>query len=174
MPCPYPTCNSFADARDCKATVMKDYRCTGCYAHLFASEDAAQRICPHCGAKTKLVMSNSQIESISYVPFIVTRRQALKNYSLALRNEARQAKESSLAESVVSAQGVFVPCWLKSGEVDFDFSFDVHDGEPLMRNRTTGNERRAGRIAFSSIRLHLTPKAMNRRNRGIAPNAPLA
>ncbi|MBR3225785.1 MAG: hypothetical protein IKF78_10755 [Atopobiaceae bacterium] len=153
---------------------MKDYRCTGCYAHLFASEDAAQRICPHCGAKTKLVMSNSQIESISYVPFIVTRRQALKNYSLALRNEARQAKESSLAESVVSAQGVFVPCWLKSGEVDFDFSFDVHDGEPLMRNRTTGNERRAGRIAFSSIRLHLTPKAMNRRNRGIAPNAPLA
>ena len=102
---------------------MKEYRCTSCYAHLLASDATLHCTCPHCGTKAKLVMTNGQIEPISYVPFVVRQRQAIKNYELALRKEARLPEGPSFAESIVSAQGVFVPCWLKSGEVEFDFSF---------------------------------------------------
>ena len=130
---------------------MKEYRCTSCYAHLLASDATLHCTCPHCGTKAKLVMTNGQIEPISYVPFVVTQRQALKNYELALKKEARLPEGPSFAESIVSAQGVFVPCWLKSGEVEFDFSFEVDDGSPLMRDRMFGNERRAGRLAFSRV-----------------------
>lgn len=131
-------------------TTMKEYRCIGCYAHLVASDAATHCTCPHCGYTAKLVMPDVQIEPISHIPFVVTQRQALKNCELALRKENRLPEETSFADSITSAQGIFLPCWLRSGEVEFDFSFDVDDGE-LVRNRTYGNERRAGRLAFSKV-----------------------
>lgn len=130
---------------------MNEYRCTSCYARLIASDAATDCSCPHCGAKAKLVMQNTQVEPISYVPFVVSQRQAIKNCELELKKEARLPEGFPFAESVFCAQGVFVPCWLKSGEVEFDFSFDVDDGNPLRKDRMTGYERRAGRLAFSKV-----------------------
>ena len=137
--------------RNREAKAVKEYRCTSCHARLIAGDVATDCTCPHCGAKAKLVMQNSQVKPISYVPFVVTRRQAIKNCELGLKKEARLPEGFPFAESVVCAQGIFVPCWLKSGEVDFDFSFDVDDGNPLREDRMTGYERRAGRLAFSRV-----------------------
>jgi len=121
-------CGNTYDTADIQAvklrTTMQGYLCPECGARLMLEDYVAADTCPFCGNnEVAPARFEGSFEPDYVIPFSVTKHQVLQTYEEHVAKR-RFLPNGFVRESrIISAQGTYVPFWLQSGTVDFDFTY---------------------------------------------------
>lgn len=121
-------CSNSFDVSDLEAVqvrpVPQGYVCPECGAQLMTEEFVAATTCPYCGNNEIAPHRfEGSFEPDLLIPFSVTRRQAVQSYEEVVASRRYLPNDYAGEARVVSVEGVYVPFWLQSGIVNFDFTY---------------------------------------------------
>lgn len=145
------SCGSLLDIRRYrpKATTLHDFVCSECGAELVSAEETASFPCPYCGNNEVLpTFFEGEFKPDFIVPFKLGLEEAKHRYDLFTDTKDYLPKGFKERSSVVSTEGTYVPFWLFSGSIDFDFTFtaswqpDDDRGNYLIRRAGTASYKR--------------------------------
>ncbi len=147
-------CGNDFDAEGLEATVvsggLNGYLCPECGAELMSDDFIAATTCPYCGSNQVAPHRfEGDFKPDGIIPFSITRTQALKNYEQTLAEKELLPDDFATRSSIASVQGVYVPYWLFSGTVDFDFTFYWTDNR--KDSDLWGYKRRVGTYEYTQV-----------------------
>lgn len=103
---------------------QQGYVCPECGAQLTTEEFVAATTCPYCGNNEIAPHRfEGQFEPDMLIPFSVTKRQAVQSYEEHVASRRYLPNDYTNEAHVVSVEGAYVPFWLHSGIVSFDFTY---------------------------------------------------
>lgn len=103
---------------------LAGYVCPECGAQLMTEEFVAATTCPYCG--------NNEIaphrfegpyEPDLLIPFTISKRLAIQNYEDIVASRSYLPNDYASEARIISVEGTYVPFWLQSGHVNFDFTY---------------------------------------------------
>ena len=137
---------------------VRTFHCESCGAELVADETTVSMTCPYCGNPAVLVGKFANVRKPDYViPFRLQKEQAVEKLRQYYRGKKLLPGSFARDNQVKKIQGIYVPFWLFSGNVDADVAFEGQNSETHREGdfevtRTAHYDiRRSGNVAFSRI-----------------------
>lgn len=147
-------CGNTYDVADASVHQMhpttQGYLCPECGARLMTEEFVAATTCPYCGNnEISPHRFEGSFEPDLVIPFSVSRQQAIQSYEEVLASRRYLPNDYKDEAQVVSVEGAYVPFWLQSGTVSFDFTYI---GWHKKDNRNyVSNHHRVGTYEFARV-----------------------
>ena len=121
-------CGNSFDVADLEAVqvrpALQGYVCPECGAQLMTEEYVVATTCPYCGNNEIAPHRfDGVFEPDLLIPFSVTKRQAVQSYEEVVASRRYLPNDYADEARVVSVEGAYVPFWLHSGIVNFDFTY---------------------------------------------------
>lgn len=147
-------CGNTYDVADASVHQMRlttqGYLCPECGARLMTEEFVAATTCPYCGNNEITPHRfGGAFEPDLIIPFSVSRQQAIQSYQKTVAQRRYLPNDYEDKAQIVSVEGAYVPFWLQSGTVSFDFTY-VGIYKKDNRNYVS-NHRRMGTYEFARV-----------------------
>ena len=129
---------------------VSGFLCPECGAHLMTEEFVAATTCPYCG--------NNEVASFRYegefepdllIPFTVSKKEAILSYENVVASRCYLPNDYADEARVVSVMGAYVPFWLQSGTVNFDYTYVAYRKENKVNY--VYNLRRRGTYDYARV-----------------------
>ena len=104
---------------------LEGYLCPECGAELMADDFIAADTCPYCGNNEVAPHRfEGEFEPDSIIPFAISKQQAVECYESYIAQKDYLPDDFIATSRIGSAQGAYVPFWLKDGVVTNKGSYD--------------------------------------------------
>lgn len=130
---------------------LAGYLCPECGAQLMADDFIVADTCPYCGNnEIALQRFEDDFRPDYVIPFALTKRQAIECYESTLAQKLYLPDDFVSHGKIISVQGTYVPFWLLSGVLDFDYTY-VTTRHKSKGGSVVHRHRRAGTYEFNRL-----------------------
>ena len=130
--------------------ITQGYLCPECGARLMTEEFIAATTCPYCGNNEIAPHRfEGEFEPDLVVPFTVSRQRAIECYEEAVASRRYLPDDFKSESSIVSVEGAYVPFWLQSGTVSFDYTYVAY--RKIDKKNYVYNHHRVGTYDFARV-----------------------
>ena len=147
-------CGNAYDVADITVQLVRPsvsgFICPECGAQLMTEEFVAATTCPYCGNNE--IASHrfeGEFEPDLLIPFTVSKKEAVLSYESVVASRRYLPNDYADEARVVSVMGAYVPFWLQSGTVNFDYTYVAYRKE--NKRNYVYNLRRKGTYDYARV-----------------------